>query len=123
MPQGPIPTQMNAKQPSGVTKPVNADADGNLIVSGIGGTDNALFIVAPGKNLKMAAGVVGVVTVLAAGSGVGGVYDCTGTAAAVTATQIAVIPETVGPLTLQFPFVQGLTIVPGTGQEVSVSYQ
>jgi hypothetical protein len=91
------------------------------------GTKSKLFISGAPVLVKGNAGVatpgfVGTVTVLAAGSGTGTVNDCTATGAAVTANEIAVIPETVGPLVLNFPFATGLVITPGTGQELSVSY-
>lgn len=123
MPQGPIATLLYALNPFKQARPVNSDSNGNLIISGQGGTNNALFIRAPGECVKAAAGVICVVNVLAAGSGTGTINDCTGTAAAVTANEIAVIPETVGPISLNFPCLLGITVVPGTGQQVSVSYQ
>ena len=123
MGQGPIPVQSNLQRPSGFTQPAQANSEGNTVVSGLSATKSSLFILAPGKVVKIGAGAICVATVFAAGSGVGGIYDCTSTAAAVTANQIAQIPETVGPIQLNFPVLTGLTVIPGTGQEVSVSYQ
>lgn len=62
-----------------------------------------------------------VVTV--AGSAAGGIYDCTATAAAITANQIAVLPNSVGPIDVSFPCLTGVFVVPGSGQQVSVSYE
>lgn len=72
--------------------------------------------------VKAVPGTVIQLNVLAAGSGTGTVNDCATTAAVATANEIAVIPETVGPLLLNFPCLVGITITPGTGQELSVSY-
>ena len=41
---------------------------------------------------------------------------------AVAGNQIAVIPNTVGVYDVNFPFFNGLAIVPGAGQTVAVSY-
>ena len=49
--------------------------------------------------------------------------DCTATAAATTANQMASIPETVGTYQLNFPALHGIVVTPGTGQQVSLSYQ
>ena len=43
--------------------------------------------------------------------------------AAIEATQICAIPNTVEPIELEWPCLNGITIVPGTGQVLSVSYQ
>ena len=86
-----------------------------------GGKKSALFINAP-TVVKVGAGIIVTCIVIAAGSGIGTINDCTATAAAVTANQIAPIPETAGPIALNFPCATGIVIVPGTGQQVSVSY-
>ena len=73
--------------------------------------------------LKASAGTVATVSVIVAGSGAGGVYDCATTgAASATANQIAAIPNFVGTSVMQFPCLVGVTIYPGTGQTISVSY-
>jgi hypothetical protein len=71
--------------------------------------------------LKAAPGTIARVNVLVAGAQ-GTVNDCTATAAAVTANEIAVIPATVGPVALDFPCLSGITVVPGSGQIISVAY-
>jgi|SRR5579862_7153867 len=101
MPQGPIPVSQ---------------------VPRIGGNSTKLFIQNAPVLVKAAAGVIATVVVLAAGSATGTINDCTATAAAVTANEVAVIPQTVGPIVLNFPCTTGICVSPGTGQQVSVSY-
>lgn len=100
MPQGPIPVQQ---------------------VPSLTGTKSNLYISTP-TAVKSAPGYIARVVVLVAGSATGTVNDCLTSGAAVTANEIAVIPETVGPVVLEFPCLTGIFITPGTGQVVSVSY-
>jgi hypothetical protein len=72
--------------------------------------------------IKAAPGRVFRVNVQVAGSTTGTVNDCLTTGAAAITNQIAVIPETVGPLLLEWPCATGIVVVPGTGQTLSVSY-
>jgi hypothetical protein len=72
--------------------------------------------------IKALPGRVFRVNVQVAGSTTGTVNDCATTGAAAAANQIAVIPETVGPLVLEWPCATGIVVVPGTGQTISVSY-
>lgn len=62
------------------------------------------------------------VVVLVAGTTAGGAYDAPSVAVAAAANQLAVIPNTVGSYLIDMPFFAGLTIVPGTGQVVAISY-
>jgi hypothetical protein len=73
--------------------------------------------------LKKSAGAVMQVSVTLAGSAAGGVYDCAATANATTGNLVATLPNTVGPVTISFPCLVGITVVPGSGQRVSVAYQ
>jgi len=89
-----------------------------------GGGNVSTQLAMTGTNLvKNAAGAVIRAIVTVAGSTAGGVYDCTATAAAVTANQIAVLPATVGPVDIEFPCLTGIFVVTGNGQQVAVSYQ
>jgi len=72
--------------------------------------------------VKASNGFVVRVSVIVAGSTVGTVNDAATTGAAAVANEIAAIPNTVGTYAIEFPFANGLVIVPGTGQTVSVSY-
>jgi hypothetical protein len=73
--------------------------------------------------IKTAAGLIASINVLVAGSGTGTINDAASTATATTANEVAVIPETVGPIALNFPCFTGITLVLGTGQIVSVCYR
>lgn len=90
---------------------------------GGGSVSTALNVNGAPRVLKAAAGAVINACVMVAGSAAGGVFDCTATANATTAAQVGVLPATVGNYTLNFPCLVGVTVVPGTGQKVSLSYQ
>lgn len=62
------------------------------------------------------------VQVLVAGTTAGGVFDSATVAGAVAAVQMASIPNTVGSYLVDMPFFAGLTVVPGAGQTLAVSY-
>lgn len=72
--------------------------------------------------IKAAPGRIFRVNVQVAGSTTGTVNDCATTGAAAIGNQVAVIPDTVGPLLLEWPCATGIVVVPGTGQTLSVSY-
>ena len=105
----------NASQPSAAGPVYTAPAGG-------GNVNTALAVQAPGKLLKPSAGAVIKAIVTVAGSGAGGIYDCTATANAVTANQIVGLPATVGPIDVEFPCLVGIFVIPGSGQQVAVSY-
>ena len=67
-------------------------------------------------------GHVASISVITAGSTPGTVNDVATTGGAATANEVFVIPNTVGRYPIDFPFFNGLVIVPGTGQVVAVSY-
>jgi hypothetical protein len=85
------------------------------------GTLNKLWISVP-TVVKAQPGMIGTVDVQVAGAA-GSINDAATTAAANTSNQVAVIPATVGPVVLRFPCLTGITVVPGAGQVVSVSYR
>lgn len=101
MPQGPI-----------------AVASANLLPQG---AKNSLNITTA-TVVKAAPGTVLSVIVQVAGSGTGTVNDCTTVAAVAAANQVAVIPETVGPIEISFPCTKGIVVTPGTGQTLAVSF-
>lgn len=73
--------------------------------------------------IKATPGSLFTVTVVTAGSAVGGVYDNNLTTGNTAANQIGIIPNTVG--SYQFygwPCLTGITYVVGTGQVVAVAY-
>ena len=90
-------------------------------IAGISGTSSK-FNITVATVVKAGPGRIIRVSVLVAGSGTGTVNDCLTTGAAATANEIAVIPETVGPLLLEWPCFTGIVVVPGTGQTLAVSY-
>ena len=103
---------------------INVDPNGSLVISGQSGTNNALYLNGTTPLIvKTSPGMLCTMNVLVAGSGIGGIYDCTATAAAVTAAQVAAIPETAGPVDLNFPCLTGIVVKLGTGQVISLSYQ
>jgi hypothetical protein len=90
---------------------------------------------APGGNLqtskalsaittvKAAPGAILQVSVLVAGSGAGAVYDCAVTGDASTSNAVAPILNTVGVQEISIPCLVGVTVKPGPGQQITVSYQ
>ncbi len=73
--------------------------------------------------VKAAPGAVLQVSVLVAGSGAGAVYDCAATANATTANAVAPILNALGVQEISIPCLVGVTIKPGPGQQITVSYQ
>jgi hypothetical protein len=126
MPQGPISVLNFLQNITGGKKsvlPAQADAQGNAYISGLGGNKSALYLngTTP-QQIKVGPGAVVRAVVLVAGSGTGAIYDAATTASAITANEIATIPETIGPIELDFPVAQGIVVSLGTGQAVSLSY-
>jgi hypothetical protein len=105
----------NASQPSAATPTYPAPAGGGNVSTLLGVTGTKL--------VKVSAGAVVRAIVTVAGSGAGGVYDCTATASAVTANQIAVLPAAVGAVDIQFPCLVGIFVIAGSGQQVALSYE
>ena len=62
------------------------------------------------------------VNVLVAGSTAGSINDTATPAGASAANQVFAIPNTVGSYLVDFPMLNGITVNPGTGQTVAVSY-
>lgn len=121
MPQGPIPVgvALNSSSPFHYV-PLNTDAQGSLRTAA-GGTLNSYDITAA-TVIKATPGRIVKVVVQIAGSGTGTVNDCATTGAAAITNQVAVVPEAVGPIQLDWPCTAGIVVVPGTGQTLSVSY-
>lgn len=88
----------------------------------IGGRTTKLNITAA-TVVKVGTGRLATVTVTTAGSTVGTANDTTTTGAAAVANLVAAIPNTVGVYTLNFPVLNGIVIVPGTSQVISVAYE
>lgn len=101
-----------------------------LVVTGVGNTrasfttmtpDNGFNISSP-TVVKLGASRIVRVSVLSAGSSVGGVYDQATVTGYTVATQVAVIPNVVGITFIDWPCTNGILIIPGTGQVVAVSH-
>lgn len=85
------------------------------------GTTSVLNITAA-TVVKSVGGRVAKVSVLVAGSGVGAIHNCATTDAVATANKLAVVTDTVGVYDIDMPCSTGITVVPGTGQTLAVSY-
>jgi hypothetical protein len=70
--------------------------------------------------VKTSGGRVATVSVIVAGSAAGKIYDANNTVT--TSSQVFAIPNTVGVTFVNMPTTNGIVVVPGTGQTVSVSY-
>lgn len=93
----------------------------NPITPRQGGSASKLNITAA-TVVKATPGTVYRVSVNTAGSAAGGVYDAAATSGNSAANLIAGIPNTAGVITLEFPCSNGILVVPGTGQVLSVSF-
>ena len=100
---------------------LSTDANGALLVSGTGGVNSALDITTA-TVVKAAPGRLIRVSVLVAGSAAGAAYDSAATGSDAIGTEIFVIPNTVGIYELDWPCLTGVTVAPGTGQTVAVSF-
>ena len=90
-------------------------------VTNNGGIKSALNLTAA-TVVKATPGRLARVAVIVAGSAAGTLNDITLTASVAAANQFGVIPNTVGVYTFDWPCANGIVVVPGTGQTVSVSY-
>ncbi len=109
---------LGGKTPTGAAVLVTTDSLGDTIVArGISTTLN----VSGNTVIKNSAGRVAKINVLSA-SGAISVYDSATVASAVAAVEIAVIPATIGVYELDFPTVNGLTVLPASSV-LSISYQ
>lgn len=73
--------------------------------------------------VKATAGRIARVNFLVAGGdATGAIYDCATTSGIATSNQVAVIPGAVGSYEFDFPCANGIVVVPGTGNTVTISY-
>lgn len=70
--------------------------------------------------VKTGSGRIASVSVVVGGSSEGTIYDAN--SASATTGAIFEIPKQHGVYVVNFPFVNGLVVAPGTGQTISVSY-
>ncbi|WP_320533664.1 hypothetical protein [Robbsia andropogonis] len=93
----------------------------NPIVPRAGGGLSVLNITAA-TVVKSSPGTIFRANVVVAGTAAGGVYDASATSGNTAANLVATLPDTLGPIELEFPCANGILIVPGTGQTIAVSY-
>lgn len=106
--------------PSNQQSPGAVDAQKTQMVTP-GGLSTSLNITVA-TVVKAKAGRVCKVSVIVAGSGAGTVNDLATTSGAAAANQLYVVPTTAGIYELNLPCVNGILIVPGSGQTLAVSY-
>lgn len=87
---------------------------GSQIVEGIVSTGGFLLVGGSGRLCT--------ISVTAAGTTVGGVYDTNVVTSAAASNQLYVIPMAVGVYTIGLPYNLGMVIKTGTGQVVAISY-
>ena len=84
---------------------------------------NTKYNISAATVVKATAGQLVTISVITAGSTVGTANDSATTAGAAIGNQIAAIPNTAGSIQLvNWKCANGITIVPGTGQVIAVSY-
>ena len=93
----------------------------NVLITGVGTSAVTLQSGLP-IVIKPVAGRIARVSVLAAGTGVGSVNNCSTTAAVSATNSVFVIPMVVGVYLVDMPCSVGVTVVPGAGQSLAVSY-
>lgn len=92
------------------------------VSAGLPGGNRAALNVTAATVLKSAAGICVSVSVVVAGSAAGTVNDVATTGGAAAANQFGTIPNAVGTYDFNWPCGTGITIVPGAGQTLAVSF-
>ena len=111
------------KTAAGAAAPLLISPTGHTYVSGLSAQSSSLGLVAASTTLlKAGMGHVIRVVVTTAGTTAGAVYDSATTAGIGAANMIATLPNTVGPINLEFPYLTGLVVVMGAGQTASIAY-
>lgn len=113
---------MNHIDPQNNPARSRVDASGN---QAIGHGSQATLNITAATIVDTGAGRVARISVIAAGSTAGAVYDSNSTTGNTAANQIAVIPanQAAGSIiTIDFPYSSGLVVVPGTGGNLGVSF-
>jgi hypothetical protein len=110
----------------GAGVPLKVDADGALIVTApdlpLPAAPQAHYNITAATVIKATPGTVLRFNVVVAGSTVGSINDCATTGAVAAANEIASLPNTVGPSTLDWPCAVGIVVTPGTGQTIAVLF-
>jgi hypothetical protein len=92
------------------------------VSAGLAGGNRAALNVTAATVLKTTPGVCVSVAVVVAGSAAGTVNDVATTGGVAATNQFGTIPATVGTYTFNWPCGTGITVTPGTGQTLAVSY-
>lgn len=86
------------------------------------GGDKAALNVTAATVIKGTPGVCVSVSVVVAGTAAGAAYDNNATTGNSSANQFGTLPDIVGTYEFDWPCGTGITLVPGTGQTLAVSY-
>lgn len=89
---------------------------------GLAGGNRAALNVTAAAVVKSTAGVCVSVAVVVAGSAAGTVNDVATIGGVAASNQFGTIPNAVGTYTFNWPCGTGITVTPGTGQTLAVSY-
>jgi len=87
---------------------------------GVPGAGSAVLGITAATALRTTGAWVVAVSVISAGTA-GAIFDAAATGTATTGKQIAVIPNTVGVYTINWPCQTGVVIAPGASQTLAVS--
>lgn len=121
MPQNTNPP-LTGKGPSAPV-PVAVDSLGRIrVISEPNGALATRLNLTAATLVKATPGTIVSVSVIVAGTAPGSVNDATTVGAAATANEVAVIPNTVGAMRVDFPCLAGIVVTPGAGQTVSVAF-
>lgn len=141
MPQNPQQVYP-ALNPSNVAKPIAVDPDNVVYTAKNSSGDPAVPALDAAGNLpafttqalstsynitaatvvKATPGKLAYISVVTAGSAAGSANDCATTGAAAAGNKVATIPAAVGVIPVNWPCGTGITITPGSGQVIAVSY-
>lgn len=122
MPQGPTSTNI-AENPSDVRVPLVTDGSGALVTTG-GRAELATLNITLSTEVVVGGGRLGTVIVNVAGKR-GAIYDSASIAAVTAANLITHVGSGAtlfAPTNYDFPFKNGLTVVPGSGSTLAVAY-
>lgn len=114
------PVRIAGSDGSGNIRTLRADALG-VLISGKGLSTH--YNLTSATTIKASPGRVAKLSVLVAGSAAGSINDCADVASTSTANEIAITQTTVGVYDIDWPCAAGISITPGTGQTLALSYE
>lgn len=92
------------------------------VAPGLPGGSSAALNITTATTIKASQGICVRVSVIVAGSTAGTLNDVAAPGSAAAANQFGTIPNAVGTTQFDWPCGTGITVVPGTGQTVAVSF-